>query len=129
MMTRSAFRMALTATLTVLAACVVAPVPGPPPAYPAYAPYAYEPYYPGYPWYFGPEIGIGVGIGQGWHGGVWMARLAPLTLSQLLTPAIALTGNRAVARVHAADGDAAYPFKRLPVSRLPTPPARLARTD
>lgn len=66
------FRMAVGAAMLILASCVVAPLPGPAPGpYPGYAPYAYEPYYPAYPWYFGPEVGIGVGVGRGWHGGGW----------------------------------------------------------
>ena len=44
------------------AAVIVAP-------YPVYAPYADAPYYYGTPWYFAPEIGIGIGVGRGWHGG------------------------------------------------------------
>jgi hypothetical protein len=60
---------------------IVAPAGPTPPAlppavvvtpYPAYAaPYAYDPYYYGSPWYAGPEIGIGIGVGRGWHGGGW----------------------------------------------------------
>jgi len=48
-------------------AVIVAPYPAYAP-YP-YAPYAYTPYYYPSPWYFAPEIGIGIGVGRGWHGG------------------------------------------------------------
>lgn len=70
LVTARSFQVALLAALVVLGSCVVAPPEAAYRApYPADYGYAPGPYYAGYPWYFGPEVGIGVGVGRGWHGG------------------------------------------------------------